>query len=50
MTAAGVRRELNLQLPAEAVHEVFEEFRQRGLMFLDGELALALALPAVRGR
>ena len=50
VTAAGVRRELGLQLPAEAVHEVFEEFRQRGLMFLDGELALALALPAVKGR
>ncbi len=50
VTAAGVRRALALQLPAEAVHEVFEEFRQRGLMFLDGELALALALPAVKGR
>ena len=50
VTAAGVRRELGLQLPAEAVHEVFEEFRQRGLLFLDGELALALALPAVKGR
>ena len=50
VTAAGVRGELGLQLPAEAVHEVFEEFRRRGLMFLDGELALALALPAVKGR
>ena len=50
VTAAGVRRALALQLPAEAVHEVFEEFRRRGLMFLDGELALALALPAVKGR
>ena len=50
VTAARVRRDLGLQLPAESVWEVFEEFRQRGLMFLDGDLALALALPAVKGR
>jgi hypothetical protein len=49
-TAAAVRRELGLRLPAEAVQEVFTEFRQRGLMFLDGQFALALALPAIRGR
>ena len=49
-TAAAVRRKLGLQLPVEAVQEVFEEFQKRGLMFLDGPLALALALPAVKGR
>jgi ribosomal peptide maturation radical SAM protein 1 len=49
-TAAAVRRELGLGLPVEAVQEVFEEFQKRGLMFLDGQLALALALPAVKGR
>ena len=36
--------------PVEAVQEVFEEFQKRGLMFLDGQFALALALPAVKGR
>jgi ribosomal peptide maturation radical SAM protein 1 len=49
-TAAAVRRKLGLQLPEQAVQEVFEEFQKRGLMFLDGPLALALALPAVKGR
>jgi ribosomal peptide maturation radical SAM protein 1 len=49
-TAAAVRRELDLRLPAQAVQEVFTEFRQRGLMFLDDQFALALALPATRGR
>jgi ribosomal peptide maturation radical SAM protein 1 len=49
-TAAAVRRKLNLRLPSEAIQEIFGEFQQRGLMFLDGELALALALPAVKSR
>jgi len=49
-TAAAVQRKLSLSLPAEAVQEIFEDFRQRGLMFLDGKFALALALPAVRSR
>jgi ribosomal peptide maturation radical SAM protein 1 len=49
-TAAAVRRELGLRLPVEAVQEVFEEFQKRGLMFLDGQFALALALPAVKRR
>jgi len=49
-TAAAVCRELDLRLPVEAVQEVFEEFQKRGLMFLDGQRALALALPAVKGR
>jgi hypothetical protein len=34
----------------EGVQEIFDEFARRGLMFLDGKLALALALPAVLTR
>jgi len=49
-TAAAVQRKLGLRLSAGAVREIFEEFSQRGLMFLDGQLALALALPAVGSR
>jgi ribosomal peptide maturation radical SAM protein 1 len=49
-TAAHVRRELNLSLPVEAIQEVFKEFQKRGLMFLDEQFALALALPAVKAR
>jgi ribosomal peptide maturation radical SAM protein 1 len=49
-TAIAVRRELGLRLPVEAIQEVFEEFQQRGLMFLDGQLALALAIPSVKTR
>jgi len=45
-TAAAVREKLSLDLPIEAVREVFSEFQRRGLMFLDGSLALALAVPA----
>lgn len=50
ITAAAVRRRLDLRLPAEAIWEVFEEFAKRGLMFLDGQFALALALPAMKAR
>ena len=49
-TAAAVRRKLGLRLSEEAIHEVFQEFQQRGLMFIDGQLALALSLPAVKSR
>jgi ribosomal peptide maturation radical SAM protein 1 len=49
-TAAAVRRSLNLRLSAEGIQEVFEEFQRRGLMFLDGQFVLALAVPAVAGR
>jgi ribosomal peptide maturation radical SAM protein 1 len=49
-TAPAVRDRLALDLPVEAVQEAFTEYRRRGLMFLDGSLALALALPAVAGR
>jgi hypothetical protein len=46
-TAAAVRRKLDLRMSAEAIQEIFEEFAHRGLMFLDGQYALSLALPAV---
>jgi ribosomal peptide maturation radical SAM protein 1 len=49
-TAAAVQRKLDLALPVEAVQELFIEFRDRGLMFLDGQFALALALPAIKMR
>ena len=49
-TAAAVRRKLSLQLPEEEIQEVFQEFQRRGLMFLDGQFALALSLPAVKSR
>jgi hypothetical protein len=50
VTAAAVRRRLDLALPADGIGEVFGEFARRGLMFLDGPYALALALPAMKGR
>ena len=49
-TAAAVRRSLNLDLPAEGIRQVFEEFQRLGLMFLDEQFVLALAVPAVTGR
>jgi len=49
-TASAVRDRLGLDVPVDVVREVFVEFQRRGLMFLDGSLALALALPAVGGR
>jgi hypothetical protein len=47
ITAAAVRKELDLDLPVEAVAEAFSEFQRRGLMFVDGKRAVALAIPAV---
>jgi ribosomal peptide maturation radical SAM protein 1 len=49
-TAGAVRRKLGLRLPEEDIHEVFQEFQRRGLMFIDGQFALALSLPAVKSR
>lgn len=49
-TASAVRDRLREDLPIGSIQEAFDEFRERGLMFLDGSLALALALPAVTGR
>lgn len=50
ITAAAISARLGRRLPAEAVGEVLTEFAGQGLTFLDGDLALSLALPAVRGR
>lgn len=44
--AAAVQERIGGRLPIEAVREAFAEFARRGLVFLDGNLALALALPA----
>lgn len=49
-TAEAVRRRLGLTSAAEDIEHVFTEFQERGLMFLDGNLALSLALPATPGR
>jgi ribosomal peptide maturation radical SAM protein 1 len=49
-TATAVHTRLNLDMPVEAVEDAFSQFQERGLMFLDGNLALALALPATPGR
>jgi ribosomal peptide maturation radical SAM protein 1 len=49
-TAAAVRRKLGAVVSEGEVREVFDEFGRRGLMFLDGTLGVALALPAVGGR
>jgi ribosomal peptide maturation radical SAM protein 1 len=49
-TASAVRDKLRLDRPVPVIEEVFVEFQRRGLMFLDGSLALALALPAVAQR
>lgn len=47
-TATGVHRELGV--PMATVVGAFRRFGERGLMFLDNDLAIALALPATAGR
>lgn len=47
-TAAGVHRALGV--PVHTVAGAFRRFAERGLMFLDDDLAVALALPATAGR
>jgi ribosomal peptide maturation radical SAM protein 1 len=47
-TATGVHRELGV--PVATIDGIFRRFGERGLMFLDGNLAVALALPATPGR
>lgn len=47
-TAMGVHRELGVPVPT--VVGAFRRFGERGLMFLDDDLAVALALPATAGR
>ncbi|MFD9733496.1 RiPP maturation radical SAM C-methyltransferase [Umezawaea sp. NPDC059074] len=49
-TAAAVRAELGTDLSVEVVRDAFRRFQERGLLFLDEDLALALALPATPGR
>jgi ribosomal peptide maturation radical SAM protein 1 len=49
-TAAAIGRRLDPVVPAGTVREALDEFGRRGLMFLDGDLAVALALPAAPGR
>jgi hypothetical protein len=49
-TADAVRRRLGLECPVGDVEKAFHGFQERGLMFLDGDLALALAIPAMPGR
>ncbi len=49
-TAAAVRDRLSLDIPTRAVADAFDQFQERGLMFLDGNQALSLALPKTPGR
>jgi ribosomal peptide maturation radical SAM protein 1 len=49
-TARAVHGRLGLDCSVGFVQDAFRQFQQRGLMFLDGELALALALPTASGR
>ncbi|OLF19251.1 RiPP maturation radical SAM C-methyltransferase [Actinophytocola xanthii] len=49
-TATAVRRRLALDVPVSAIEDAFRQFAERGLMFLDGNLALSLAIPATPGR
>jgi hypothetical protein len=49
-TAHAVREKLGSRRSEAEIREAFSEFGSRGLMFLDGDLAVALALPAVPGR
>lgn len=46
ISASAVRERLGARLPVDAIQEAFHQFRERGLMFLDGSLAVSLALPA----
>jgi ribosomal peptide maturation radical SAM protein 1 len=50
ITAPAVRARLGDDRPVGEIEEALAEFGRRGLMFLDGSLAVALALPAVAGR
>ena len=49
-SAQAVKDRLQLSLPVEAITEIFGQFAERGLMMLDGTLALTLAVPGVRGK
>ncbi|MBG0566759.1 RiPP maturation radical SAM C-methyltransferase [Actinoplanes aureus] len=49
-TASAVRRRLGLAEPVAVVEDLLRAFAGRGLMLLDDGYALALAVPATRGR
>jgi ribosomal peptide maturation radical SAM protein 1 len=49
-TAAAIARRIGGDHPADAIAEALAEFAGHGLVFQDGNLAVALALPAVQGR
>jgi ribosomal peptide maturation radical SAM protein 1 len=49
-SAAAVHNELGLDIGVAAVQELFDDFERLGVMMVDGEHALALALPAISGR
>jgi ribosomal peptide maturation radical SAM protein 1 len=49
-TAAAVHQKLRPPVDVEEVATVLGEFSRVGLMFLDGDRALALAIPSVGGR
>ena len=50
ITVKAVRDRVDPHLPVQTVQETLSVFQQHGLVFLDGSLALALALPAVAQR
>ncbi|MPZ81593.1 MAG: RiPP maturation radical SAM protein 1 [Actinophytocola sp.] len=49
-TARAVHTAIGAAAPTAAIEDAFGQFQERGLMFLDGNLALALAVPATPGR
>ncbi len=50
ISAGAVVDRYKIELSVAEVQIVFNEFARRGLMFVDGTLALSLGLPAVGGR
>jgi hypothetical protein len=46
----ALRERIGADTPQAELREILDEFQQRGLMFLDGDLALSLAIPATSGR
>jgi hypothetical protein len=48
VTAAAVRERLGLRESVEGVQHVLDEFAEAGLVFTDGPLTVALAVPATR--
>ena len=49
-TAPAVHTAIGGTVPVAAIEAAFDQFQERGLMFLDGNLALSLAIPATPGR